>query len=423
MEQKELRDKYYQIIKNRDYEHKTSQMYSKHLCELAKYYSRDGIDNLSFAEIKKYLDHQIKVRKRNSNTVNLIFSAFKFYFNDFLNLNHPLNTIERPERKRREFDLLTTYEVQLLFEKCDSIKTKALMALSYGCGLEINEILDLQFADVRAKENSIIVRNKKKKIVKELYLPNSIIQILREYYSVHRPSKWLFEGKKPGNKYSTRGLHYAIKDIADKVKIPKEVTMVTLRYAYVKHLEALGYPLASILNSLEINHDWSIAYYSRMGVDFSKKVTASPFDRLFKKQPITKKTLDEFWDLLHPEVKALAFDKFKHEFYADAIETCLKALNKKIKDTVKLKTGKELDGSGLMTEAFSPKNPLIELADLTTESGKNKQTGYMQIFSGAMTGIRNPKAHENVEISKEETIHLLFFISQLYLTLDAYKKI
>jgi integrase/recombinase XerD len=419
----ELRDKYYQAVKNRDYEHKTAQMYSKHLSDLAKYYSTDQIEKLQFADIKKYLDHQIKVKKRNPNTANLIFSAFKFYFNDLHKLNFPLETIERPERKRREFDLLTTYEVQLLFEKSDSLKTKALMALSYGCGLEINEILDLQFSDINAKENKIVVRNIKKKIVKELYLPNSVIQILREYYSIHRPTKWLFEGKKPGNKYSTRGLHYSIKEIADKVNIQKEVTMQTLRYAYVKHLEAMGYPLANILNSLAINHDWSLAYYSKIGIDFTKKVKASPYDRLFKKQPITKKTLDEFWDLLHPEVKALAFDKFKHEFYADSIETCLKALNKKIKDTVKLKTGKELDGSGLMTEAFSPKNPLIEIADLTTESGKNKQTGYMQIFAGAMTGIRNPKAHDNVEIPKEEAVHLLFFVSQLFLTLDAYKKI
>jgi len=34
-------------------------------------------------------------------------------------------------------------------------------------------------------------------------------------------------------------------------------------------------------------------------------------------------------------------------------------------------------------------------------AGRNIQRGYMQIFAGAMIGIRNPKAHKNITIGRE----------------------
>ncbi|MCB4791281.1 MAG: TIGR02391 family protein [Elusimicrobia bacterium] len=125
-----------------------------------------------------------------------------------------------------------------------------------------------------------------------------------------------------------------------------------------------------------------------------------------------------FWDLLHPSVITNAKSRFESKHYADAVETILKDLNNKIKDVVKKKTGKELDGSDLMHKAFSPNNPIITLDDLSTETGKNIQQGYMEIFAGAMTAIRNPKAHEIVNITKERAIHFLFFASLLYSKFD-----
>lgn len=51
--------------------------------------------------------------------------------------------------------------------------------------------------------------------------------------------------------------------------------------------------------------------------------------------------------------------------------------------------------------------------DLTTESGRNIQSGFSQILSGAMTGIRNPKAHANIDNDIDETLRLLCFCGEL----------
>lgn len=122
---------------------------------------------------------------------------------------------------------------------------------------------------------------------------------------------------------------------------------------------------------------------------------------------------DSFWNIIHPTISSVAKGRFDSEHYADSVEAALKEINTIVKNTVRNHTNQEFDGAGLMGKAFSVDAPIIKLADLSTESGKNVQKGYLQIFSGAMTGIRNPKAHENITIDKVRATHLLFLASLL----------
>ena len=77
-----------------------------------------------------------------------------------------------------------------------------------------------------------------------------------------------------------------------------------------------------------------------------------------------------------------------------------------------------LTSYAVMQFAFSPNNPIITFDDISTETGKNIQQGYMQIFTGAMIGIRNPKAHGIVDIDETRAIHFLFLASLMMHKLD-----
>lgn len=122
-----------------------------------------------------------------------------------------------------------------------------------------------------------------------------------------------------------------------------------------------------------------------------------------------------FWSHIHPEVRRVSESRFQAGHLADSVEAAFKQINSIVKNEYKEKTGIELDGAKLMQQAFNLNNtdPIIALDDISTESGRNIQQGYMNIFAGAMTGIRNPKAHENLEIDKNNAIHLLFLASLL----------
>jgi uncharacterized protein (TIGR02391 family) len=152
-------------------------------------------------------------------------------------------------------------------------------------------------------------------------------------------------------------------------------------------------------------------------IDNGKVVVAA----LERKELLTMQTpskLDFHWTILHPTVTRVAKSRFDTGHFADAVEAALKEVNDIVRAKVKARTGKELDGADLMNVAFSPKTPIIELDDLSTISGRNVQIGYMQIFAGAMTGIRNPKAHANITITPERAIHFLILASLLLHKLD-----
>jgi uncharacterized protein (TIGR02391 family) len=82
---------------------------------------------------------------------------------------------------------------------------------------------------------------------------------------------------------------------------------------------------------------------------------------------------------------------FYEGHYALAVEEAFKCLN----NFVKSKAGTRADGAELMRNVFTPKNPTLALNSLKTDSQRDQQLGYMDIFAGSMIGIRNPRAHEH----------------------------
>lgn len=136
------------------------------------------------------------------------------------------------------------------------------------------------------------------------------------------------------------------------------------------------------------------------------------------KRRVLAKENEEFWSYVHPLIYQVSEKRFHSGFYADAVEAALKEVNARVKSIYKKYRGEEKDGQDLMRKAFTPSAPLLIFEGMDTESGKNVQEGYMQIFAGAMQGIRNPKAHENMYISREDAVKRLVLASLLMDKID-----
>lgn len=130
---------------------------------------------------------------------------------------------------------------------------------------------------------------------------------------------------------------------------------------------------------------------------------------------------EKFWELIHPSIVEVSKSRYQAGHFADCVEAAFKEVNTVVKRIYKSITNEERDGADLMRKAFTINNPQIKLSDLSTESERNIQNGYMDIFAGSMTGIRNPKAHENISISKNRAIHFLFLASLLMHKVDERK--
>ncbi|HET9240518.1 MAG TPA: TIGR02391 family protein [Oligoflexus sp.] len=190
-----------------------------------------------------------------------------------------------------------------------------------------------------------------------------------------------------------------------------------LRFVPANQLEHFRRVAANSHEEFELHGDLTDHIRDKLRI-LPESIAAHPEQFLIALKNPTIPSADPYFAMMHPTVVAHAKRRFDYKEYADAVEAALKEVNVRVKEYVKHKTQKESDGTGLMTFAFSLKDPIVVLADLSTQSGRDEQDGYARIFAGSILGIRNPKAHNNLTITPERCIHLLMLASLLMFKLD-----
>lgn len=122
---------------------------------------------------------------------------------------------------------------------------------------------------------------------------------------------------------------------------------------------------------------------------------------------------------LHPAIERAAGQLFRDGHYSNAIENAVKALNA----LVRLNSGvDDKDGAQLMEYVFSPKKPVLKFNSLVDQSDIDEQKGFMMLFSGAVAGLRNPRAHNIIKDEPEKALEFVAFISLLAKLADESKK-
>ena len=130
---------------------------------------------------------------------------------------------------------------------------------------------------------------------------------------------------------------------------------------------------------------------------------------------------NDIWLCIHPLIQRASKKLYEDGHFANAAEDAFIEINERVKKlfTIVKPGNKVPDGDTAMTTVFSTNKPLIEFCDRSTETGFNKQKGYMEMLAGAMSALRNPKAHSNSEtIPAEESYRRLATASMLMYAID-----
>jgi uncharacterized protein (TIGR02391 family) len=117
-----------------------------------------------------------------------------------------------------------------------------------------------------------------------------------------------------------------------------------------------------------------------------------------------------FENLLHPLIFEHAYPQYRAGRLRDAVLNAFIA----VFDLIRERTGIDMDGAKLAGQVFSVKEPCLILSEIETDSGRNDQSGFLQIYQGAYIGIRNPKAHSlQHDLTEENAAQYLIFASLL----------
>ena len=117
-----------------------------------------------------------------------------------------------------------------------------------------------------------------------------------------------------------------------------------------------------------------------------------------------------FEALLHPAIISSSLGQYRNGHLRDAVLNGVIAVFDLIRD----RTGLDLDGKELVGQAFGRDRGRLVFSEIKTETGRNDQKGFLQIYEGIYTEVRNVKAHSlNHDLNEQKTIQYLVTLSLL----------
>ena len=103
-------------------------------------------------------------------------------------------------------------------------------------GLRSQEAGNMKISDIDFVRKTIHIRQSKYKKDRIVPLSDYMAKGLKTYLAVEKPHIWLFNGRGPDCRYSSKGLNWVMREALKKAGIIKEVSLHTLRHSYATHL-------------------------------------------------------------------------------------------------------------------------------------------------------------------------------------------
>lgn len=272
-------EKFKQWLRSKRYSERTITTYSEALKSFLIFYREKAVAEITNEDVVIYNNEFILKNNLSASYQNQITNAIKLYFTTILETKIEIDKIHRPKRAKVLPNVLSKEEVKLILNAHSNIKHKMMLSLIYSCGLRCGELIALQPVHIDSKRNIVMLKNSKGKKDRIAPLSPKILEMLREYYVLFKPTTYLFEGRINGQPYDDRSLQQVLKQALQKSGITKPVTLHWLRHSYATHLLESGTDLRYIQELLGHNSSKTTEIYTHVSTKSIQQIK-SPFDDL-----------------------------------------------------------------------------------------------------------------------------------------------
>ncbi len=256
----------------------TIKSYRGHILHyLAEFEHRDLL-TVTKDEIEKYLYDVITKNNVGPSRQNIMINAIKYYHEKVLGQQRTKYKITRPKKAQTLPEVLTEKEVYQLINTPTNIKHKAILYLLYSAGLRISEVTKLRIEDIHSKEKQIFIKAAKGKKDRYTILSDATLLIIRQYYVLHKPSYWLFEGAE-GAQYSTTSINKIFRKAAKTSRVYEWAVPHTLRHSFATHLLQANVNLRYIQTLLGHGSPETTQVYTHVA-EVNNDIVRSPLDRM-----------------------------------------------------------------------------------------------------------------------------------------------
>ena len=174
---------------------KTIDAYARGMRRIGKYFSYQ-VDALSEDQLVDYFTDLM--RSHSWSGVKLDLYGLKFFTEHVLRKPWSMPKFIRPPKVSRLPDIVSVQEAQALFAATRVLSYRVFFFTLYSLGLRLGEGLALTVADIDAERMRVHVRDAKGNRDRLVPLPQHTLQVLRDYWSVHRHPQLMFPNRGGG---------------------------------------------------------------------------------------------------------------------------------------------------------------------------------------------------------------------------------
>ncbi len=223
-------------LKLRNYSRKTIKSYLRCLQKYFDFLSKSSniVKDLSSEEkVKKFLlQHQ--ERGDAGQTINLYLNAIKFFYREILKSAEKID-LKFSKTSKRLPEVLSRGEIARLLASIENKKHKLLIALSYGAGLRVSEVVNLKVKDIYLDELTIHLREAKGKKDRLTIFSERLKNDLKTAMAGRNSNDYIFMSER-GGKLTERTAQKVFENGLKKADIRKPASFHSLRHSFATHL-------------------------------------------------------------------------------------------------------------------------------------------------------------------------------------------
>lgn len=184
-------------------------------------------------DIKKYL-HAKQKRGLSSQTIAVYANAINFLYRDIYR-QAGYQPIRHPKHSKKLPVILSRSEIKSLLAVIPNAKHRLLIALAYGAGLRVSEIVMLRVQDVDCDEFLLHIKNAKGKKDRLSVVPESLGHDIRNMIAGKQADEYLLASDR-GGRLTERSAQAVFTRALKRAGINKPATFHSLRHSFATHL-------------------------------------------------------------------------------------------------------------------------------------------------------------------------------------------
>ena len=212
---------------------------------------------------------------------NRIMTGVRFLFRVTLRRHDLAAEVWHIKEPQKLPPVLSPEEVKRVLAMATSLKARAVLTLSYGCGLRAGEVARLRAGDIDSEQMIIRIVQSKGRKDRHVMLPAEILDLLRQWWKA-RPTRhdtgvapeqrWLFPGRGDHQPMTTRQFGRLFKQAAKAAGLRKTLSLHSLRHSFATHLLERGTDIRVIQALLGHDKLETTARYTRVATGMIARI-------------------------------------------------------------------------------------------------------------------------------------------------------